>query len=48
MNSMGPSTLLALASRQADLCDDLMTKMIKTEHWIFQQDPKGAAKLAHE
>jgi len=40
-----PSTPLPLASRQDAHCDDITTKTIKTGHWIFEQDPKGAAQL---
>jgi soluble epoxide hydrolase/lipid-phosphate phosphatase len=45
---MDPSSPLALASRQAALCDDLTTQTIKTGHWIFEQDPKGAAEFVFE
>ena len=40
-----PSVPLPLASRQDANCDDITTKTIKTGHWIFEQDPKGAADL---
>jgi len=43
--SHDPSVPLAVASRQATHCDDITVKVIETGHWIFEQDPKGAAEL---
>ena len=39
---------LPLAKRQEALCDDITTKTLNTGHWIFEQDPKGAARLVLE
>ena len=46
--SEDPSVPLGLASHQEALCDDITTKTIKTGHWIFEQDPKGAVNLVVE
>lgn len=43
-----PSYPLPLASRQNSLCDDITTRTLNTGHWIFEQDPKGAARLVLE
>ena len=46
--SEDPSVPLGLASRQEAPRDDITTKTIKTGHWIFEQDPKGAVNLVVE
>jgi len=46
--SQDPSVPLPLTSRQAALCDDITTQVIKTGHWIFEEDPKGAVALILE
>jgi len=46
--SHDPSYPLPMAARQDSLCDDITTKTIQTGHWIFEQDPKGAAALVLE
>ncbi|KAF8319298.1 alpha/beta-hydrolase [Clavulina sp. PMI_390] len=42
--SLDPTYPLPLASQQDALCDDITTKVVETGHWIYMQDPKGAAE----